>query len=168
MAKKPKKTYKKRGRPSLYDPATHPELARKLAVLGCIDAEIAEQFMIDTDTLAEWKRKHPEFSEAIREGGKKANAAVADALRQRAMGFEWEEEVATKVKVDKDREEVVITKVRRIVPPDTNAASLFLRNREPKQWRDKVEVEHSGTVETRAARIKKAREQAKGAPDGDE
>lgn len=165
---KPKKPPRKSGRPPTYDPEFHPQQAFKLAILGCVDSEIASNFNISAETLCRWKDKHPEFGQAIREGGEPADAAVADALRQRAMGYEWEEEVATKVKVSKDEEKVIITKVRRIVPPDTQAASLFLRNRQSKKWRDKVEVEHSGTVETRAARIKKAREKAKGAADGDE
>ncbi|MOA55620.1 hypothetical protein D3C78_1794470 [compost metagenome] len=29
-------------------------------------------------------------------------------------------------------------------PPDTPAASLWLRNRQPAKWRDKIQTEHSG------------------------
>jgi hypothetical protein len=31
-------------------------------------------------------------------------------------------------------------------PPDTAAASLWLRNRQPAKWRDKTDVEHSGGI----------------------
>jgi hypothetical protein len=55
------------GRPPKYDPALCPR-ARKLALLGMTDAEIAEQFAIHPDTLSAWKKGHPEFFEAIESG----------------------------------------------------------------------------------------------------
>ena len=36
-------------------------------------------------------------------------------------------------------------------PPDTQAASLWLRNRQPAKWRDRQEVNHTGTMEQRLA-----------------
>ena len=163
MAKKPKtdkkphsnkgKTYKKPGRPSTYDPAFHPERAFKLCLLGCTDTEIAEQFGISEETLNQWKRSHLEISESLHAGRVPADSAVADALRKRALGFEWEEEVATKVKVDKDREEVVITKIKRVVPPDTNAASLWLRNRKSANWQEKSIVQANIIEETDDAKL---------------
>lgn len=163
MAKKPEtakkpspnkgKTYKKRGRPGSYDPASHPDRGFKLACLGCTNAEIAEQFAISEALLAVWFKDHPELLESIHAGRVPADSAVADALRKRALGFEWEEEVATKVKVDKDREEVVITKVKRAVPPDTNAASLWLRNRKSANWQEKSVVQANIIEETDDAKL---------------
>jgi len=52
----------------------------------------------------------------------------------------------------------------RYYPPDVNAASLWLRNRQPRLWRDKVEHEHSGSLEAQVAlmpteeRLARARE----------
>jgi hypothetical protein len=36
-------------------------------------------------------------------------------------------------------------------PPDTHAASLWLRNRQPTKWRDRQEVNHTRTLEHRLA-----------------
>ena len=36
-------------------------------------------------------------------------------------------------------------------PPDTQAASLWLRNRQPAKWRDRQEVNHTGTLDQRLA-----------------
>ena len=32
------------------------------------------------------------------------------------------------------------------VPPDIAAATFWLKNRRPKRWREKVDMEHSGTL----------------------
>jgi hypothetical protein len=34
-------------------------------------------------------------------------------------------------------------------PPDANAAVCWLMNRQPERWRDKREVEHTGSIEHR-------------------
>jgi hypothetical protein len=36
-------------------------------------------------------------------------------------------------------------------PPETQAASLWLRNRQPAKWRDRQEVNHTGTMDQRLA-----------------
>ena len=49
------------GRQSLYDPSMN-EQARKLALLGLTDGEIAEFFGVDESTINNWKISHPAFS----------------------------------------------------------------------------------------------------------
>src|SRR5579864_4017317 len=55
--------------PVLRNPADRapPRRARKLALLGFTEVEIAEQFGISPDTIQEWKAKHGEFSVALAE-----------------------------------------------------------------------------------------------------
>lgn len=126
------------------------EQAYKLALLGCTDLEIAEFFEVNPDTIHEWKKVYPLFSESIKNGKTPADSIVAKSLHERAIGAEWEEERAIKVKRGKDLEEVVIVKVKCKAPPDTNAASLWLRNRRPKSnkgslsWNEKAITEISG------------------------
>lgn len=48
------------GRPSVYDPSMA-EQARKLALLGLTDAEIAEFFGVTEQTINNWKDEHPAF-----------------------------------------------------------------------------------------------------------
>lgn len=47
--------------------------------------------------------------------------------------------------------------MERELPPDTTAGIFWLKNRKPKDWRDKQEVELSGNVGMTDA-LKKARE----------
>lgn len=128
----------KRGRPSPYVAgymASFPELARKLAMLGAKDSEIAEVFGVSESTLNLWKTKHAELSESLKAGKLIADAEVADRLYQRALGYEHDE-VDIRV-VDKS---IVQTPIRKFYPPDTTAAIFWLKNRQKAQWRDKVET----------------------------
>lgn len=129
---------RKVGRPTRYK-AEYAEQARKLCLLGATDIELAEFFRVSTGTLDTWKKTHSEFLSSITRGKVVADAEVADRLYQRALGYSHK---AVKIMaVDKSvvREEYI-----EHFPPDTQAASLWLRNRQPKKWRDKQDVEHSG------------------------
>ena len=53
------------GRPTLYDPATHPALVIELGSQGMSDTEIANEMDIDRATLRDWAQRHPEFSTAL-------------------------------------------------------------------------------------------------------
>ena len=129
---------RKVGRPSRYK-SEYAEQARKLCLLGATDEELAGFFGVNADTIHQWKKVHPEFSESITRGKIVADAEVAEKLFQRALGYSHK---AVKIMaVDKT---VVHEEYIEHYPPDTQAASLWLRNRQPKKWRDKQDVEHSG------------------------
>lgn len=118
------------------------DLAYKYALLGITDAQLAEYFEVSERTLNTWKDKHPEFLQSLKAGKDVADAQVADKLFTRAMGYTYTEKKV--VKVDgKIKEEVTIEKQ---VPPDTTAQIFWLKNRQSANWRDKQEVEHTGTV----------------------
>lgn len=141
------------GRPTKYDGAYNQQ-AYKLALLGATDAELAEFFEVTESTLNLWKQQHIEFSESIKDGKTKADYCVAHKLFDKAIGPEWVEDQAFKVKKKwydengkaREEEEVVIVPVTKRAPPDTQAISLWLRNRKADKWKDKVESEHSGKL----------------------
>jgi hypothetical protein len=124
------------GRPSSYDPRLVDKVY-KLALLGSTEEEMAEIIEINHDTLYEWKKAHPEFSDAIKRGKHDADANVADRLYQRAMGYSHQ---AVKIFMPAGAEEPVYAEYTEHYPPDTQAASLWLRNRQPEKWRDRQEV----------------------------
>jgi hypothetical protein len=133
----------KGGRPSPYlvgYKVDFPSAAKKLALLGAIDKDIADFFGVAESTLYLWKLKHPEFAKALQAGKAMADAEVVDRLYQRALGFEHDE-VDIRV-IDR---EVVQTKVRKIYAPDTVACIFWLKNRQSAKWRDKVEVGNTDT-----------------------
>jgi hypothetical protein len=138
------------GRPPKYDPALCPR-ARKLALLGMTDVEIAEQFAIHPDTLLAWKSEHPEFFEALDEGRVKADAEVADSLFNRATGRV--KIPAVKIFMPPGATEPVYAPYVEHFPPDPQAGRLWLMNRQPGRWRERREVEVTGTLEHRLAQM---------------
>lgn len=126
------------GRPSLYKPE-YAEMARKIALLGATDAELAEVFGVGETTLNEWKNIHVEFSEALKKGKMIADSDVADRLYRRAMGFEHPD-----VDLRVVNGVIVETPITKMYPPDTAAAIFWLKNRQKDKWRDKVDHEHAG------------------------
>lgn len=145
------------GRPTLYN-EEYNEQAYKLCLLGATDASLADFFNVHVDTIYEWKNVHPEFSESIKKGKYAADAVIANSLYEKAKGVRISKQVAIKLTtkrpvLNKDgeptrqmeqTEEIEIVDVEEDVPPDTTAAIFWLKNRQPKEWRDKQIVEHEG------------------------
>lgn len=116
---------------------------------GLTEAQIAHNIGITYETLRTWKIKFPAFSDAIKRGKAPVDIEVENALLKRALGFEYEE-VTTEIedvptgKTGEDGKPIFkqrkhIKKTTKVVPPDTAAAFIWLKNRKPKQWRDKRE-----------------------------
>lgn len=134
----------KRGRPTAYR-VEYVEQARKLCLLGATDVQLADFFGVTDTTIVNWRNKHPEFREAVREGKLEADAKVAESLYRRACGYSHD---AVKIVADaKTGTEHVVPYVEHY-PPDTTACIYWLKNRAPEHWRDKHHVEHSGSVGT--------------------
>lgn len=123
------------GRPSKYQDA-FPEQARKLCLLGATDPELADFFEVNVDTIHEWKKVHPEFSDAIKSGKVQADANVADRLYQRAMGFEHPE-----VHISNYQGQITQTPITKIYAPDTTAGIFWLKNRQRIYWPDRQLVD---------------------------
>ena len=131
------------GRPSLYKESYNLQ-AFKLTLLGAVDTELANFFGVCERTLNNWKQENPLFLQSITDGKEKADAEIAQKLYGRAMGAEWYEEQAIKVKVGKDLEEIQIVRVKKAAPPDVSAINSWLTNRRPKQWKNKQDTTISG------------------------
>ena len=130
------------GRPSRYRPELIEE-AYSLALLGYTDAQIASAFGVVEETLNQWKRVHDGFSASIARGKELADAKVAKSLYERALGYSHP---AVKIFMPAGAEKPIYADFVEHFPPDTTAASLWLRNRQPKLWRDKTDVQHSGSI----------------------
>lgn len=131
------------GRDSLYDVSMN-DMARKLALLGLTDREMAEFFGVSQQTLYNWQNQFPAFFESVQEGKVIADANVAESLYKRATGEHVEIEKAYR---NKTTGEVEIVKVKTFIPGESGAALNWLKNRRKESWRDKVEHEHSGSLE---------------------
>jgi hypothetical protein len=131
-----------RGRPTLFS-LQKSEQAYSLAQAGCTDQEMADELGISANTFYRWRNEHPEFREATRLGKEAADERVTRSLYHRALGYSHQ---AVKIFMPAGSTEPVYAPYTEHFPPDTQAASLWLRNRQPDKWRDKQDVEHSGDV----------------------
>lgn len=118
------------------------QLGYKYCLLGATDKELAALFEVSEQTINNWKKKYKEFSLALKRGKAEADARVADRLYQRAMGYSHPEE-----KVFQHNGEPVIIPTTKHYPPDVTAAIFWLKNRQRDKWRDKQDVEVSGSLQ---------------------
>ena len=129
------------GRDSEYVPEMNDQ-ARKLCLLGFIDEELAKFFGVSVRTLYRWKEQYPAFCQAIMEGKEWADANVADSLYRRATG---EHVLVERVIKNEEGKHDVIT-IKQFVPGEVTAQRLWLLNRRKRDWRDKVETQHTGEI----------------------
>lgn len=127
------------GRPSKYK-EEYAEQAYKLCLLGATDKDMADFFGVSEQTLNAWKQQQPVFLESLKKGKTLADATVASKLYHRAIGYEHPE-IITATHQGQITDTMEVTKH---YAPDPTAAIFWLKNRQPRQWRDKQEVEHSG------------------------
>jgi hypothetical protein len=128
----------KGGRPTKYQ-AAYAKQVHKLCLLGATDVEIARFFEVSETTINTWKQKHPPFARALRTGKTMADAEVASRLYERAVGYSHPEE-----KIMQHEGKVIRARTTKHYPPETQAGSLWLRNRQPDKWRDKIDHELAG------------------------
>jgi hypothetical protein len=131
------------GRPSAFRPA-YVEKAYKLALLGMTDAQMADFFGVGEATLNRWKLAHFEFRESIKRGKVDADSNVAESLYKAALG----EGVIIEVRENSDAEGNVIGRVRetKTVPSNVAAMIFWLKNRQPGNWRERVEQQTDVTL----------------------
>lgn len=76
---------------------------------GLTDEQIARKMGIGVRTLYEWKKKHPQFSQALKSGKEVVDYAVENALLKKALAG------------------------------DVGACCFWLKNRRPDKWKDRME-----------------------------
>ena len=128
------------GRPTKYK-HEFAKIAKKMCELGATDPQLAEAFEVTTSTIALWKVTHKEFSDAIKISKDISDNLVEQSLYKRALGYECEE-----VDIRVIEGQIVETIVKKVYPPDPTAMIFWLKNRQKDKWRDKQEVQHSGSI----------------------
>ena len=115
---------------------------------GLTDEQIAANMGINVATLYRYKQSYCEICNALKRGKAIVDIQVENALLKRALGYSYKE-ITREAQFNPQTEqyELVVTKeVTKEVVPDTTAQIFWLKNRKPDEWRDKKDVEHSGTV----------------------
>ena len=128
---------------------------------GLIDEQIAKNLGVAYSTFREYKDKYSALSAVLKRGKEIIDREVENALLKRALGYNYDE--VTKERIKKVDEkgtpaidfhgypiyEMLTTKiVTKQVVPDTTAQIFWLKNRKPEKWRDKQQLEHSGSIDT--------------------
>ena len=114
---------------------------------GLTDEQIAKNMGIAESTLYAWKGKYPEFSDSLKKGKEVVDIQVENALFKRAMGYKTVEvtEESRMIGVDDDKVPIYVMaeskRVYKEFPPDVTAQIFWLKNRKPKEWRDKQQID---------------------------
>lgn len=111
-----------------------------LARHGATTREIAQFLGVTEQTFYNWLHAHPELVIAHKLGKEMSDDRVVRSLYNRAVGYSFDSEKVFQFQGN----EVRVPTVEHI-PPDTNAALFWLKNRRPKEWRDRTEVDQTVT-----------------------
>lgn len=118
---------------------------------GLTDEQIAHNIGINVATLYDWKKKYTNIDNALKKGKEVVDIQVENALLKRALGYNQLVKKTFKIRKVKysdgrkieEKEELVDGYDEVHVPPDTTAIIYWLKNRKPKSWRDKPQVDDS-------------------------
>ena len=104
---------------------------------GLSDEQVAHNLGISATLLYEWKKKYPEFLNAIKKGKEVSDYELENTLHKRATGYYYTEETVT------NKGDVV--EVTKYEHPNPTALIFALKNRLSTKYRDKHEVEQTNT-----------------------
>lgn len=117
----------------------------KWELQGLNQKEIAEKLGVTPRTLRNFKAKNPHLFSPQEKHDCGTSTEIELSLIKCALGYEYQEEVAVKIKeevVDPKtntilvKERVVVKKVTKWTKPDLNAQKYWLNNREAFGWMD--------------------------------
>lgn len=138
------------------------ERVRRLADEGLSDEEIAIACGIELPTFRLWKRKYPDFAEALGLGKANADYDIVRALYKKATGYnvavdktyklkrvEFDPQTGKKIR---EYEELATGVDTTHIPADLRAEIFWLKNRQPERWcergeRGSEEGESGGVIE---------------------
>lgn len=120
---------------------------------GIIDEDIARKLGVAYSTFREYVKRYLALSAALKKGKEIADVEVENALFKRAIGYPYDEvtrEAKEQIDEKTGRRVTVRVETKRVtkeVHPDVTAQIFWLKNRRPDKWRDKQDIQHSGSVD---------------------
>lgn len=121
---------------------------------GLTDEQLARKIGVSRSTLADWKNRFPDISDALKKGKEIVDIRVENALLKRALGYEYDE-----VMVEDSEDGYKRRVTKKMVLPDVTAQIFWLKNRRPDKWRDKPATEEQAVrdAEEQKARLENLR-----------
>lgn len=127
------------GKRGVYKPEFAAQAA-KLCRLGATNKDLADFFGVIEKSIDNWISKYPKFAATVQAAKDEADARVIKSLYQRAIGYSH-----PAVKIFNNDGQPMVVPYTEYYPPDTTACIYWTKNRMPKEWRDRQEVEHGVT-----------------------
>lgn len=133
------KTKRSVGRPTKYNPDYCRQAVELISKHNVGLAALAAIWGVHRDSVHEWSKKYPEFSDALQDGRDLWHCAeVEKSLYQRAIGYRYTERTQEyeiiPIGDEYVKRPVTIKEKRKSVAPDVRAQQFFLRSRDPKRW----------------------------------
>lgn len=131
-------------RPTKYEGEKTDKQAYQLGKIGATDKEIGLVLGVCEDTVNEWKKKHPTFSESLKKGKYDNDSRKVKRLGDRAEGYRTKEKKTVK-RMNEAGELVVVEEIEtsKEVPPDTTALIYWLNNRRPGEFTNRHQIKHT-------------------------
>lgn len=117
------------------------EKIKMLVTRGFTQAEIAFILGISGGLIKRMAAKNPEFRELLDEWREVANGRVERSLYENAIGYVHPE---TKVFYDSKTGQIVEHKIEKYYPPNVTAGKLWLMNKKPHKWKERIGHEMIG------------------------
>jgi len=99
---------------------------------------------VSAPTICVWKKKYPAFGDAVERGVEAFDKSTAkDSLQKRLTGYFYNETTSTRIHdKETDTSKMVVTKiVKKHMPADVQALTLFLINRDSERWKYRQQVD---------------------------
>lgn len=97
--------------------------------------QIAAKLGVSKTTLYNYAQKHPELEAALAGGKDGLVDDLKNAIKRRALGYDYEETTTRETDSEKNGHEITTTTVKKHMPPDLGSIHLLLKNLDP-DWHD--------------------------------
>jgi len=119
----------------------------KLLKIGNTITTTCQAVGIHKATLYRWMEKKSDVCDAIKKAQSTADKKVENALFKMATGtFEYIERHYESAVIDKLKLGILKKTIKKTLAPNITAQIFYLKNRQPDEWSDKQDIEHSGEV----------------------
>ena len=120
----------------------------KWSRLGMTDKQIAKNIGVTTVTLYDWKKRFPDFSEAVSQAKQELKLELEQSMLDLAMGKVYIEEVKRIFEPDTGKV-IRVETTRKQLPPNANLQTFLAKNLMPEKyhppcWDNEDLIESSG------------------------